>query len=166
MAHPDLSAHTDRKTGDRGADRGCPPGVDRRDFLQWTACALAAGGLGGCASLATVPVQSRGGVVRLPVRNFPELDDPRGALRIQPTELDRHLIVLAQEDGGFVVLSPVCTHRQCVVEVAGARIVCPCHGSEYDRSGQVLMGPAERPLTRYPAELNPEGELVIRMEAA
>ncbi len=139
--------------------------VDRRGFVQMTTCALLAGGFGGCASLATVPVDVRDGRIRLAVRNHPQLDSPGGFLRIQPPDLAHHLLVLAAGEGQFVVLSPICTHRRCTVDVAGPRLVCPCHGSEYDRAGSVLQGPAERPLARYPAELTPEGELVIRLAA-
>jgi len=139
--------------------------MDRRGFLEMTACALVAGGLGGCVSLATVPVESRDGRIRLQVRNHPQLGTPGGYVRILPVDHPTHLLVFALPEDEFVVLSPVCTHRQCLVDVSGSRVVCPCHGSEYDRTGRVRVGPAERPLTRYPAELNAGGELVIRMDA-
>jgi len=140
-------------------------GPDRREFVQITAGAILATGLGACASLQTVPVQSRSGVIRLVVHDYPQLERAGGFLRIQPPALEHHLVVLSQEGGGYAVVSPVCTHRGCTVDVAGDRLACPCHGSEYDRSGQVVRGPAERSLERYPAELTPEGELVIRLEA-
>ncbi len=139
--------------------------MNRRGFVQVAAGALVAGSLGGCASLQTIPVQSRGGVVRFAVRDYPQLEGPNGFLRIQPPALEHHLVVLAQEGGGYAVVSPICTHRGCTVDVASGRLACPCHGSEYDRTGQVLKGPAERSLERYAAELTAEGELVIRLEA-
>lgn len=149
-----------------GPERGGRSGVDRREFLKATGAALLAGGLAGCASLATVPVQPRRGRVRLAVRNYPELAEPGGFLRIRPAGHPTHLLVLALGAGRFAVLSPVCTHRQCLVEVGGRRLVCPCHGSEYDRDGRVLVGPAERPLVRYPAELDEGDELVIDLGEA
>ena len=59
------------------------------------------------------------------------------------------------------VLSPICTHLECVVNVEGTRIRCPCHGSTFDLEGGVLQGPATRPLRRFPARVTPDGELVI-----
>jgi Rieske Fe-S protein len=69
--------------------------------------------------------------------------------------------VLALGDGAFSALSPICTHLGCTVDIQGARLVCPCHGSTYDREGKVLLGPAERALTRMPARLSADGILTI-----
>ena len=44
----------------------------------------------------------------------------------------------------FTAIDAVCTHEGCTVNGAnGATYVCPCHGSRYDRSGQVVAGPAK-----------------------
>ncbi|ADU67313.1 Rieske (2Fe-2S) iron-sulfur domain [Desulfurispirillum indicum S5] len=43
-------------------------------------------------------------------------------------------------------LDLTCTHLGCTLTVTPSEIVCPCHGSRFDRSGNVLQGPAERPL--------------------
>lgn len=50
----------------------------------------------------------------------------------------------------FSALTAICTHQAC--EVTGfqnSRYVCPCHGSTYDTSGRVLMGPAPSPLRAF-----------------
>ncbi|MDH3732010.1 MAG: Rieske (2Fe-2S) protein [Gemmatimonadota bacterium] len=138
---------------------------ERREFVQISACAALGTGLVGCASLAVVSVPTGGGRARLVLRDYPQLASPGGYLRVQPDDLPHHLLVFAGDAGEFTVVSPVCTHRQCIVSVAGPRLVCPCHGSEYERDGTVTMGPAERRLDRYPAEVNAAGELVIDLEA-
>jgi cytochrome b6-f complex iron-sulfur subunit len=45
-------------------------------------------------------------------------------------------------------IRPVCTHLGCTVEWKAdvKHFVCPCHGSEYDATGQVTKGPANRAL--------------------
>ncbi|NNG17432.1 MAG: ubiquinol-cytochrome c reductase iron-sulfur subunit [Gemmatimonadales bacterium] len=124
-----------------------------------------AGMLTGCSSLVATPVTPVAGKVRLTVRNFPALSRPRGALKILPQGQETPLYVLAEDDGGYAVLSPICTHLGCTVDVDGATLLCPCHGSTYDRRGRVLRGPAERPLRRYPSHLS-DGVLEIDLREA
>ena len=56
----------------------------------------------------------------------------------------------------FVALSLICTHEQCTVNYdAGANgFKCPCHGSEYNISGTVTMGPAPSSLRKYTVAVN------------
>ena len=49
-------------------------------------------------------------------------------------------------------LSLVCTHLGCTVNVTERGLSCPCHGSEFDRQGLVLKGPAVRSLQRLKLE--------------
>src|SRR6185436_18597622 len=125
-----------------------PPDMNRRRFIATCACACAASGVA-CASLATRPVSAVNGVVRLDLTAHPELAQPFGSVKILPDGERDPLVVLALGDNRFSVVSPICTHRGCTVDVQGQHLVCPCHGSTYDRSGAVLRGPAERPLRRY-----------------
>ena len=45
-------------------------------------------------------------------------------------------------------ISSVCTHLGCTVtwDQAAQALACPCHGSRFDALGQVIQGPARRPL--------------------
>ncbi|MGE3706147.1 MAG: Rieske 2Fe-2S domain-containing protein, partial [Vicinamibacterales bacterium] len=60
--------------------------------------------------------------------------------------------VAASRDGrgDTTLLSPVCTHLGCQVAWNRAEQTwdCPCHGSRFRASGEVLAGPAESPLER------------------
>lgn len=50
----------------------------------------------------------------------------------------------------FSAIDAVCTHEGCTVSGAsGATYVCPCHGSRYNRNGQVVGGPAKASLRQY-----------------
>ncbi|MGH7457663.1 MAG: ubiquinol-cytochrome c reductase iron-sulfur subunit [Longimicrobiaceae bacterium] len=138
--------------------------IDRRNFVKLTAGMLTAAALPGCASVAVTRIMPSGGAVRLPLRNFPRLAQAGGYLKLQPDGAATPLYVLALDGGEYAALSPVCTHLGCTVNIEGARLVCPCHGSTYDREGSVLRGPAERPLQRFPATVTPGGELVIRLQ--
>jgi Rieske Fe-S protein len=61
-------------------------------------------------------------------------------------------VVTQPTAGEFKVFSAVCTHMGCIVnQIAGGRIDCPCHGSEYSiTDGAVLAGPAPKPLPAKP----------------
>lgn len=50
----------------------------------------------------------------------------------------------------FAAFSATCTHQACTITGQGNQtFVCPCHGSQFSRSGQVVNGPASVPLRRF-----------------
>ncbi|MEX0906845.1 MAG: ubiquinol-cytochrome c reductase iron-sulfur subunit [Gemmatimonadota bacterium] len=137
---------------------------DRRAFIGVAAGLAVTAVLPSCASIAVLPVMPSDGMVRLSLSSHPRLLEPGGHVRLRRTDDGAQIDVLALGGGAFAALSPICTHRGCTVNVAGAHLLCPCHGSAYDREGRVLRGPAERALRRFQISATPEGELVIRVE--
>ena len=91
---------------------------------------------------------------------------------IQPNsviyEPEQRTFVVREEQGYFYALSAVCTHLGCTAKwndsgVAGnpdAVISCPCHGSLFNKLGEVIQGPAIRGLDKYRIQLE-EDKLVI-----
>ena len=73
---------------------------------------------------------------------------------ITPFEQARFYLV-RMPDGGFIALYTKCTHLACIVSWDANRghFFCPCHGSEFDRNGDVDNPPAPRPLDRFPITL-------------
>ena len=55
-------------------------------------------------------------------------------------------------DGGFLALSCQCTHLGCTVPWVEKqkKFMCPCHASSFDIKGNVIGGPASRPLDLFP----------------
>ncbi len=70
--------------------------------------------------------------------------------------------ISALEEGGYLALWWRCTHLGCTVPwVAGEKqFHCPCHGSLYNTKGEVIGGPAPRPLDLFPITLL-DGNLVV-----
>ena len=67
-------------------------------------------------------------------------------------------------NGSWAAFDDECTHEECPLsegELEGERIVCYCHGSEFDvRTGAVLRGPAEEPIRVYETRVV-DGELRV-----
>ena len=62
--------------------------------------------------------------------------------------------VYRDEDGTATVRSAICTHLGCEVGWNSAERTwdCPCHGSRFKPTGEVLAGPAESPLSEMPKD--------------
>jgi cytochrome b6-f complex iron-sulfur subunit len=54
-----------------------------------------------------------------------------------------------------------CTHRGCGLKVGGGVFTCPCHGSEFSTTGEVLEGPADENLKTYEIEIDNENIYII-----
>jgi cytochrome b6-f complex iron-sulfur subunit len=84
-----------------------------------------------------------------------------GAALVQSTA---GVFLVAQTSlNAFSALEAVCTHEGCTVNSADGDVyVCPCHGSRYNRSGQVVTGPARASLRRYTSTVA-DGVLTITL---
>lgn len=69
---------------------------------------------------------------------------------------DEKWAVHRDEDGKLCVASAVCTHMDCIVNWNNEEKTwdCPCHGSRFKPTGEVIEGPAFSPLDKR--QINPE----------
>lgn len=63
-----------------------------------------------------------------------------------PRAFPQARVFLCADAEGLYALDAVCTHLGCTTEVASGGFRCPCHGSGYAASGEVVAGPAPRAL--------------------
>lgn len=133
--------------------------MNRREFTGALACGAGLS-LTGCIGFHYVNTTMSGN--RLIVRKS-ELGSRRFAL-VDAPGLQLPLYLYQLDDGGFSAVSTRCMHQGCQVEPAAEHLVCPCHGSEYTNTGEVLKGPTMRPLRRIPVTVVGES-IVIEIPA-
>jgi Rieske Fe-S protein len=85
-------------------------------------------------------------------------------------DTDGRVIWTNKKDIPYLAFSGKCPHLGCAYKwrkhkVLGQVFLCPCHLSIYEASGQVLDGPAPRPLDLLPIQVSASGEVqIIDME--
>ena len=136
--------------------------VDRRRAL----IGIAAGGAGaalafsGCVHQPTFRARLSGGQLTVPRSELAKLRGPVDALTVRS---ERAPIGLRRIDGaGFVAVTLLCTHRGCELSPQPQGYSCSCHGSRFGDAGELLEGPADRPLPRLSVRLRANGDLSIK----
>jgi Rieske Fe-S protein len=137
------------------------PELTRRDFLKFTTTALltVSGLLGLDALFQFLDYQTE----PAPKTEFdlgPASDYPPGSQTVIPDVP----ALLTHNPDGFTVLSLICTHLGCTVWQDTQGLTCPCHGSRYDEKGNVLQGPAKKPLAALRVELTAAGNLILHTD--
>jgi quinol---cytochrome c reductase iron-sulfur subunit, bacillus type len=63
--------------------------------------------------------------------------------------------VILSEKREVTAFSPLCTHLGCAYrwETEDNVFSCPCHGSVFNVKGEVIAGPASRPLDQYSTKI-------------
>jgi cytochrome b6-f complex iron-sulfur subunit len=115
------------------------PARSRRSTLQALILSL----VGGAALWRFLTPRGPGAAARAEV-SVPEVDvPPEGAL-----VLPQQRVAVVREGGVLLALDLTCTHLGCTVKATEQGFSCPCHGSRFDRGGDVVKGPAPRALKR------------------
>jgi cytochrome b6-f complex iron-sulfur subunit len=81
------------------------------------------------------------------------------------TVIEGRGVEIVRERDGIHAISLVCTHLGCLLRPiendSECSYACPCHGSRFTATGQVLGGPAPRDLPWYTLYLDVTGNLVV-----
>ncbi len=150
--------------------------LPRREFLsRCLAAALAAGTRAALpASLWTArtatAAQPLAGDLIIRLSDYPELLQLFGSVKLSIPDarppVPQRIIVTRTGEREFAAVDDICTHAGCLVntyrrELGG--LPCPCHGALYTPTGEVLRGPAPRPLNRFATVLEDEQTLRIQL---
>ncbi len=155
------------------------PVGSRRTFFRWVTMA-AAGlvGLGLAIPLAGYVISP---ALRRRAQSWVEVGRLDALPEGEPTQLEYVTIArdgymeaktqkavwaVKQPDGAVTVFAPLCTHLGCGYhwDTTDRQFKCPCHGSVYDVTGEVLAGPAPRALDRLPTKIEAGRLLVMYKE--
>lgn len=139
-----------------------PRSQGKRSFLRWLltvpAAVLACAGLWGVSRFALF------GNSRIRVREVSAslLKQLRPGFPMHAPEASAWLMKVGS-GGDIIALDDRCTHLGCRPTWNAAEKVfhCPCHGSRFNAQGEVLLGPASKPLQRL--VLSPENDGEIRL---
>ncbi|MBI5301882.1 MAG: Rieske 2Fe-2S domain-containing protein [Chloroflexi bacterium] len=112
--------------------------------------------------VTTAPVQSK---TDLPANEFLVSDIPPG--KSKAVQVDGESVAVFNVEGTLFVTQDECTHAGGPLsegDLVECTITCPLHGSQFDvGTGNVVRGPAKKPLTRYRVALDGERARVERL---
>jgi len=137
--------------------------VERRDFL----------GLVAVGSFCVTAGAATFGALRLPMPTV--LPDADSHVKIGPperfpkgskTHFPEPNNWVERDEDGIYAISSICTHLGCVAaRTEDGSFHCPCHGSQFDPTGEVTRGPAPKALEYLQVARAPNGDLVVDLQA-
>lgn len=128
-------------------------GVSRKGFLRIGAAAgFAAAGAPILASCGKDLPKVKSGKAVIAEKKL----KPNSAYVFEDAKTEDPRVVLRLTTGEICMYSAKCTHKGCTVgyKPEEQHLVCPCHNSIYSpSSGDVVSGPADRPLAKLPVKV-------------
>ncbi len=79
------------------------------------------------------------------------------------TAVPAYNLYIHQQGGEILAVRDlICTHQRCQLKVSlgdgnQQQLLCPCHGARFSQKGEVLEGPAKKPLPAYPFTVGEKG---------
>ncbi len=139
-------------------ERFTEPTISRRDFLKLVRSALlTASGVIGLIGL----LRYFGFETEPPAPTDFDIGPAADFSPGSRTVLPQIPAVLLHTDTGFTALSLICPHLGCTVESQAGGFACPCHGSRFGPQGQLVHGPAARPMTALRVQTAADGHLHV-----
>ena len=144
-----------KETSPAGAAEQKKSRINRREFLNfaWLASlGFLTINIAGITYLFAMPRFKEGefgGIFTYgPVSDLPPTD-------AGPTNIPKVKLWMSNTDQGVLAIYKVCTHLGCLYSWSdqGNKFVCPCHGSQFQKDGEYIAGPAPRSLDRFVVQI-------------
>lgn len=129
--------------------------MDRKKFVKTLGICvvgipLASQVLQSCSSIYYADTLEKGGKIIVEKSEFiNDKNKERKYVLVTPQGTDFPISLYKIEEDNYVASLLKCTHRGCELNVGGNIYSCPCHGSEFTTTGEVLEGPAEEQLKTF-----------------
>lgn len=138
--------------------------MQRKEFIKSTCnfCLLGAAGfmlpqLIGCSpAMAVYKTTVKNNQVEMPLTLF----EKSNLQFVRPAGWYYDIAVQKKEDNTYAAILMKCTHQENQLTKTGNGFQCSLHGSQFDATGKVRKGPAEKPLKTYTTSIE-QNNLII-----
>lgn len=83
------------------------------------------------------------------IKTDKEKKTERKYILVKTEELNYPVCIYKTGENNYSALLMECTHKSCELHPNGDFLVCPCHGSEFTKTGKVQNPPAEQDLRSF-----------------
>ena len=128
--------------------------LDRRNVIKLIGSACAVSSLSGCVIADVFTELGETFAFDLSDSRFELLNTIGEAVDVDDAA-GRKVILIRINETEIMAVDRICTHTQCDMKLGGLgewdgeKIICKCHNSHFAPNGDVLNGPATRPLPAY-----------------
>src|SRR2546421_2270648 len=132
--------------------------MNRREFISSTCLACASGAalsnfLVSCSASHYVTGTLEGKGVSIPVSEFFTVQKNKQVARtfivVHHDQLEFPIYLYRVNENEYSALWMKCTHQGSELNAGGDHLYCSSHGSEFDKKGNVIHGPAEKNLRSF-----------------
>ena len=142
---------------------------DRRQFIKLVGSACAVSALEGCTYAEVFTKLGESFSFDLSDSTFSPLKEVGGAVDIDGA--GRKMILIRISETEVTAINRICTHTDCDMafdqfgQWDGEKLTCICHGSQFSPQGEVLKGPADRPLDTYDVTIDGDQGSILFSES-
>lgn len=145
--------------------------MNRRKFISNTCAACVSGAvlsnfLSACSGThyVTGTLEPKG--ISIPVSEFVFIQKEKQVTRefivLHHDQLEFPIYVYRINENEYSALWMKCTHQGSELNAGGDHLYCSSHGSEFDKRGNVIHGPAEKNLRSFPTTIQNE-KIIIEL---
>ena len=75
-------------------------------------------------------------------------------------------VIINKNDKELNIFSSKCTHLGCKInKIEDDKLICPCHGSQFNLDGNVIKGPATASLKKLSYKTDPKTKEIVIFDA-